>query len=106
MARLDLASASARSLLALAYLIFFGAIIGFTAYGWLLTATTPAKVSTYAYVNPVVAVFLGWAFAGEPLTLQMLIAAAIIISSVALITTKTSPVKRSTALDDTPTHQL
>lgn len=76
---------SARSLLALAYLIVFGSLVGFTAYIWLLGATTSARVSTYAYVNPVVAVLLGWAFANEPMSLRTLIAAAVIIGAVALI---------------------
>ena len=68
------------------YLVTFGSLLGFTAYIYLLGATTPAKASTYAYVNPVVAVFLGWAVAGEPLTPRMLVAAAIILGAVALIT--------------------
>lgn len=76
---------SARSLFALAYLIVFGSLIGFTAYIWLLGATTSARVSTYAYVNPVVAVLLGWAFANEPMSLRTLIAAAVIIGAVVLI---------------------
>lgn len=92
-AQVDLAQISARSVLAVAYLVVFGAIVGFTAYGWLLKATTPAKASTYAYVNPVVAVFLGWALANEPLTPRMMFAATIIIASVALITTKTAASK-------------
>jgi drug/metabolite transporter (DMT)-like permease len=83
--RLDLAGASLKSALSLGYLIVFGAL-GFTAYIWLLRVTTPALVSTYAYVNPVVAVFLGWALAGEPLTGGMLAAAAVILTGVALIT--------------------
>ena len=83
--KLTLAAVSARSLLSLAYLILFGSLIGFTAYIWLLKATTPARVSTYAYVNPVVAVLLGWAFAGEPMTLRTLLAAAVIVGAVALI---------------------
>ncbi|HEX6864833.1 MAG TPA: EamA family transporter, partial [Thermoanaerobaculia bacterium] len=83
--RLDLAGASLKSGLALGYLVVFGAL-GFTAYVWLLRVTTPALVSTYAYVNPVVAVFLGWALAGEPLTGKMLGAAAVILTGVALIT--------------------
>jgi drug/metabolite transporter (DMT)-like permease len=86
-ARLDLAAVSPKSFLAFAYLIAFGSLVGFTAYIWLLRVTTPARVSTYAYVNPVVAVFLGWALAGEPLTPRTLIAAAIIICAVVLITT-------------------
>ena len=68
------------------YLIVFGSIVAFTAYVWLLRVSTPARVSTYAYVNPVVAVLLGFALAGEPLTLRMIVAAAVIVSGVALIT--------------------
>ncbi len=85
-ARLDLANASLRSGLALGYLIVFGALVGFTAYVWLLRVASPALVSTYAYVNPVVAVFLGWAMAGEPLTGGTLAGAAVILTGVALIT--------------------
>jgi len=84
-ARFDPAQVSGKSLLALGYLIVFGAIVAFTAYVWLLKAAPPVLVSTYAYVNPVVAVFLGWAFASEPLTGTTLIAAAVILTGVALI---------------------
>jgi drug/metabolite transporter (DMT)-like permease len=84
--RLDLAAASARSLLSLLYLIIAGSLIGFTAYTYLLQVSTPAKVSTYAYVNPVVAVVLGWAFAGEAITARTLVAAAVILGGVAIIT--------------------
>lgn len=84
-AALDLAAISLRSTAAFLYLIFIGAIIGFTAYIWLLKNTTPTNATTYAYVNPVVAVFLGWAVLGEPVTPAMLAAMAIIIFSVALI---------------------
>jgi drug/metabolite transporter (DMT)-like permease len=84
--RLDLAGASTRSLLSLAYLVVAGSLIGFTAYTYLLQVSTPAKVSTYAYVNPVVAVFLGWAFAGEEITARTLAAAAVILAGVAIIT--------------------
>lgn len=94
--RLDLAAASPRSLLAVAYLVIFGSLVGFTAYVWLLKVSTPPLVATYAYVNPVVAVFLGWAFAGEPVTARTLLAAAVIVGAVVLITThraKPQPVK-------------
>jgi drug/metabolite transporter (DMT)-like permease len=84
--RLDLGAASTRSLLSLLYLIIAGSLIGFTAYTYLLQVSTPAKVSTYAYVNPVVAVFLGWAFAGEEITARTLLAAAVILAGVAIIT--------------------
>jgi len=77
---------SARSFAALLYLIVFGALIGFTAYLWLLRVTTAAKVSTHAFVNPVIAVILGWAVAGEPVTTRMLLASAVIIAAVTLIT--------------------
>ena len=68
------------------YLVTFGSLVGFTAYIYLLQAVTPAKASTYAYVNPLIAVFLGWAFAGEPVTVRTLAAAAIILGGVAMIT--------------------
>lgn len=84
--RADLGDVSLKSALALGYLIVFGAIIGYSAYVWLLRVSTPARVSTYAYVNPVVAVLLGWALAGETFTPRMAIAAAIIVAGVALIT--------------------
>jgi drug/metabolite transporter (DMT)-like permease len=77
---------SARSLVAFAYLVVIGSWIGFSAYIWLLTASTPAKVSSYAYVNPVVAVFLGWAVLGEPVTSRTLWAAAIILAGVVVLT--------------------
>ncbi len=86
-------AASLRSLVALFYLIVFGSLMGFTSYVWLLRQTTPARVSTYAYVNPVVSVFLGWALAGEALTPRTLFAAGIIILAVVLITTYRSRVR-------------
>jgi len=81
----SIAAVSTRSLFALSYLIVAGSLLGFTAYIFLLGATTPARVSTYAYVNPVVAVFLGWAFAGEGVTARTVIAALAIVGSVAVI---------------------
>jgi drug/metabolite transporter (DMT)-like permease len=85
--RVDLAAVSARSVLALAYLIVFGALVGFSAYIWLLRVTTPTRAATYAYVNPVVAVFLGWALASEEITGQTIVAAGVIIAAVVIITT-------------------
>jgi len=70
----------------LSYLTVFGSIIAFTAYIWLLKIEPASRVSTNAFVNPVVAVFVGWAFGGEILTQPMLIAAAVIVVSVMLIT--------------------
>ena len=85
--RFDFARVSWTSLIAFFYLAIFGALVGFTAYGWLLRNVSTARAATYAYVNPAVAVFLGWLLASEPLTLRMLVAAAVIVGSVALITT-------------------
>jgi drug/metabolite transporter (DMT)-like permease len=69
------------------YLIVFGSLIGYTSYMWLLKNVNPEHVSTYAYVNPVVALFLGWALAGETLSTQDIIAALIILTAVVIITT-------------------
>ena len=85
--RLVLADVSAKSAGALAYLVFFGAIVGYSAYVWLLKVSTPAKASTYAYVNPIVAVLLGWALADEPLGPRVLSASVAVVAAVALITT-------------------
>ena len=78
------------SALGLLYLITFGSLLGFTSYIWLLDKVSPARLGTYAYVNPVVAVILGWAIASERLSLRTLLAAAIVICAVALITTARS----------------
>ena len=76
---------SLRSSLALAYLVIFGSIITFTAYVWLLTMTTATRVATHTYVNPVIAVLLGWVFAGERFTLLTLFACSVIVFSVYLM---------------------
>jgi len=85
--QLKLSQVSPRSTLSLGYLVIFGSLVGFTAYTWLLRVARPALVSTYAYVNPVVAVFLGWALGGESLTPWTILAALIIVIAVVLITT-------------------
>ncbi|MBC7998554.1 MAG: EamA family transporter [Leptolyngbya sp.] len=77
---------SLKSVLAVCYLIVFGSIIGYSSFLWLLNHVSPSKVSTYAYVNPIVAIFLGWAFAGENITPQTMLAGSIILLSVWLIT--------------------
>jgi drug/metabolite transporter (DMT)-like permease len=74
-----------KSLGAFVYLVFIGGIIGYVSYAWLLRYCEPAKVATYAYVNPIVAVFLGTVFAGETLTLRTLMGAGLIIGSVAIV---------------------
>lgn len=74
-----------RSWWGLLYLITFGSLVGFVSYGWLLHNAPVSLLSTYAYVNPVVAVFLGWLLAGEELSARIAVASAIIIGSVILI---------------------
>ena len=85
-ARLNWAAMSARSLSALGYLIVFGSWIGFGAYVWLLKASQPSHVATYAYVNPVIALFLGRLLLDEPLTSRVLWAAAVILAGVVITT--------------------
>jgi drug/metabolite transporter (DMT)-like permease len=92
---IDFAAISGASFGALAYLIIFGSLIGFTAYMWLLRVAPPARVATYAYVNPVIAVLLGWMVLAEPITSRTMLAAAIIIGAVALIVTARAPTPRS-----------
>lgn len=84
--RLDLAAIAPRSWWGLAYLIVFGSWVGFAAYIWLLRVAPTTLVSTYAYVNPLVAILVGNWLAAEPITFRVLVAAAIIIGSVAVIT--------------------
>ena len=83
---LNLSLVSVKSSLSLGYLIFFGSIVGFGSYVYILRHASPAHVSTYAYVNPVIAVLLGWVFADEIVDERILIAATFIILSVILIT--------------------
>jgi drug/metabolite transporter (DMT)-like permease len=84
--QLQLAHVTSQSWIGWLYLVSFGSLVGFTAYIFLLRTVSPAKASTYAYVNPLVAVFLGWAIAGESITTRTLRAAAIILAGVAMIT--------------------
>jgi len=81
----DLAALSGRSTLAFFYLVVFGSIVAFTAYSWLLRAVRPTRVGTYAFVNPIVAVFLGWALGGEAVTGRTIVAGAVILCGVVLI---------------------
>ena len=74
-----------RSWWALAYLIIFGSVITFTAYNWLLEHYSPTLVATHTYVNPIVAVLLGWWFAGESVTLNVMIATVVIIAAVMFV---------------------
>lgn len=76
-----------RSWLALLYLVVFGSALGFSAYVYLLKHSTAARVATYAFVNPVVALFLGWFLAAEPLSLRTLLASLVILAAVLLVIT-------------------
>ena len=87
MRRFHPSSVSMLSFASFIYLVVIGAVVGYTAYIWLLRHCDPAKVATYAYVNPIVAVLLGTFFAGETVTVRTLVAAALIVGSVALIIT-------------------
>jgi drug/metabolite transporter (DMT)-like permease len=88
--RLELAQVSTRSFLALLYLIVFGSMVGFSSYTWLLRNAPTPLVSTFAYVNPLIAVLLGSLLADEPLTVNILISALVIVSAVFLINTARS----------------
>jgi drug/metabolite transporter (DMT)-like permease len=84
------AAISARSWWAFAYLVLIGSLVGFSTFVWLMKHSTPARVSTYAYVNPVVAVFLGWLVLDEQVDKHIIFPALIIVAAVVLITTQRS----------------
>jgi drug/metabolite transporter (DMT)-like permease len=86
-ARFDAAQVTGRALLSWLYLTVLGSIVAFTAFAWLLKVTSPNKVATAGYVNPMVAVVLGWALGGETLTARTLVASLIIVLGVVLIIT-------------------
>jgi len=102
---LSIAAITPSSLIAIGYLIVAGTLIGFTAYLWLMRVSTPSRVATHAYVNPVVAVLLGWGVLGEAITVRTAVAMAVIVVAVVLIvsapsgerakTDRTAPVPRS-----------
>lgn len=90
--RVHPAAISADSLAAFGFLVVFGSIVAFTAYGWLLrSGASSVLVSTYAYVNPAVAVLLGWAFAGETVGGRELAAGAIVVASVGMLVLAREP---------------
>jgi len=74
-----------RSWLSLGYLIVFGSVVAFTAYNWLMEHYSPTLVATHTYINPIVAVLLGWLLAGEAVTLNVLLSAAMVVSAVMLV---------------------
>ena len=90
-ASLHWAAITLRSWLAVAYLIAFGSMVGYTAYIYILKKSTATRVATYALVNPVIALFLGWIFIGEAITFRTIIAAAVILTAVLLVITAPHP---------------
>jgi drug/metabolite transporter (DMT)-like permease len=94
--QIHLHSLTLLSVLSLAYLIVFGSIVAFTVYTWLVPVSSPSMLSTYAYVNPVIAVLLGWAVAHEALGLRTILATVVIVGGVILVGT---PRKQATSAD-------
>lgn len=90
----SMASVSSRSWLALGYLILFGSVTAFTAYNWLMEHYSPTLVATHTYVNPIVAVFLGWLLAGETVTLNVVLSTAMVIGAVMLVDRGTARLHR------------
>lgn len=90
---LSVSHVTLKSWLALGYLILFGSVIAFTAYNWLLEHYSPTLVATHTYVNPMVAVLLGWLYGGEVITLKLGIAAALVVGAVVLVDRGTNRLK-------------
>lgn len=84
----DLAAISSNSWWALVYLIVIGSWVGYSTFVWLMKHSTPARVSTYAYVNPVVAMFLGWLILDEPISPRTTLSALLIVAAVVIVTTQ------------------
>lgn len=103
---LDTEAFSTASVVALLYLIFIGSLVAFTAYVWVLQHAPVSKVATYAYVNPVIAIFLGWIVLSEQVTPVILLGAAIIVASVAFIVRKESGTPKEIDPVDSPAHGL
>jgi drug/metabolite transporter (DMT)-like permease len=87
----DLGAISGKSAGGLAYLVVAGTVAAFAAYVWLLHHVEPSRVATFGFVNPVVAVLLGWALAGEPIGAGALVATAVIVGAVAVVVTEREP---------------
>ena len=100
--QVDVGSISTASWLGWLYLIVFGSLVAFSAFVWLLKVAPITLVGTYAYVNPVVAVFLGWLVLSEPITSSTLLAAAVIVAAVALVVTARS---RAASAPSTPSRE-
>ena len=102
----DVSVPSTASLLGVAYLVAVGSLVAFSAYTWLLRTTSPALVSTYAYVNPVVAVALGAAFRGESVTWRMVLAGGAILVAVVLIVQSKTTTARARRVEPRPEPAL
>jgi drug/metabolite transporter (DMT)-like permease len=102
LARFDPAAVSDRSFAAMVYLTVIGSLLAFSTFAWLLRVAPLPKVATYAYVNPIVAVILGFLILGEPITPRALVAGAIVVVAVALIVTARGRVIRGSQPDDVP----
>ena len=87
---LELSTISVASWMSAGYLVVFGSIIAFGSYMWLLKNVAASRVATYSYVNPVIAVFLGWLIFSEPITPRTLVAIAVIVSAVVIIVKRRS----------------
>ena len=92
---LDIRRFSTESLLGFAYLVVFGSLVAFSAYTWLLQNAPVSLVATYAYVNPVIAVFLGTLFLAEPITPTMIVGAALILAAVAFILSRVNTARNA-----------
>ncbi len=86
--RFDPAAVSLQSILSLGYLVVFGSIVTFSAFTWLLSHMNPARLGTYAYVNPVVALLIGWGIGSEPMNLRIVATALLVLGSVAIVLRK------------------
>lgn len=102
---LDLAAMPPVAWFAFIYLLIFGSLVGFTAYTYLLKTVSAAKASTYSYVNPVIAVYLGWLILDEPISMTTIAAMAIILVAVFLITTSRTPQPVRELAPEAPGHQ-
>jgi drug/metabolite transporter (DMT)-like permease len=101
-ASLSLAALTPTAMTSMLFLTLIGSLVGFTCYIWLLGVVSPTLVATYAYVNPIVAVFLGWALAGERLTARSMIASSVVLLSVAMIITSRKSAANSRKFEVAP----
>ena len=100
------ASISLKSIFGLAYLIVFGSIVAFTSYTWLLQRCPPALVATHTYVNPVVAVLLGWMLASERLSVRVVLASVAILGAIVLIRKGEQKVAKPVAMETVSAKSL